>query len=174
MRAAEFIVPAMEIIDYRTETPRAITDTIADNAAAAAMVVGGRTIRPMDVDIRWVGATLSKNGVIEESGVSAAIMGHPAAGVAWLVNKLAPLDRKSTPLNSSHANISYVAFCLKKKHIVYFLPLSTPRNLCNPLSPRLVSVPKPTKTSPTSPTPVQPHHGYSRVIRLFLDRKVTL
>src|SRR3712207_12744 len=94
MRAAEFIVPAMEIIDYRTETPRAITDTIADNAAAAAMVVGGRTIRPMDIDIRWVGATLSKNGIIEESGVSAAVMGHPAAGVAWLANKLAPLGGK--------------------------------------------------------------------------------
>ena len=43
----------------------------------------------MDVDIRWVGATLSKNGIIEESGVSAAVMGHPAAGIAWLVNKLA-------------------------------------------------------------------------------------
>ncbi len=94
MRAADFVVPALEVIDYRTEVPRAITDTIADNAAAAAMVVGGRTIRPMDVDIRWVGATLSKNGVIEESGVSAAIMGHPAAGVAWLVNKLAPLGGK--------------------------------------------------------------------------------
>jgi len=64
--------------------PRAITDTIADNAASGGMVVGGRTIRPMDVDIRWVGATLSKNGIIEESGVSAAIMGHPAAGIAWL------------------------------------------------------------------------------------------
>ena len=74
--------------------PRAITDTIADNAAAGGMVVGGRTIRPMDVDIRWVGATLSKNGIIEESGVSAAIMGHPAAGIAWLVNKLAPLDAR--------------------------------------------------------------------------------
>jgi 2-oxo-hept-3-ene-1,7-dioate hydratase len=91
MRATEFVVPALEIIDYRTEVPRAITDTIADNAAAAAMVTGGRVIRPWDVDIRWVGATLSKNGVIEESGVSAAVMGHPAAGVAWLANKLAPL-----------------------------------------------------------------------------------
>src|SRR4051794_31093192 len=88
MRATEFVVPALEIIDYRTEVPRAITDTIADNAAFGAIVVGGRVIRPMDVDIRWVGATLSKNGIIEESGVSAAIMGHPAAGVAWLVNKL--------------------------------------------------------------------------------------
>ncbi|BCH16637.1 MULTISPECIES: 2-oxo-hept-4-ene-1,7-dioate hydratase [unclassified Mesorhizobium] len=88
MRATEFIVPALEIIDYRTEVPRAITDTIADNAAFGAIVVGGRVIRPMDIDIRWIGATLSKNGIIEESGVSAAVMGHPAAGVAWLVNKL--------------------------------------------------------------------------------------
>ncbi|MEH7911922.1 2-oxo-hepta-3-ene-1,7-dioic acid hydratase [Rhizobium laguerreae] len=88
MRATEFIVPALEIIDYRTEVPRAITDTIADNAAFGAIVVGGRVIRPLDVDIRWIGATLSKNGIIEESGVSAAVMGHPAAGVAWLVNKL--------------------------------------------------------------------------------------
>src|SRR3712207_6900665 len=33
--------------------------------------------------------------------------------VAWLV------DRKSTRLNSSHANISYAVFCLKKKKIVH-------------------------------------------------------
>ncbi|MEY2926727.1 MAG: hypothetical protein RL367_1204 [Pseudomonadota bacterium] len=88
MRATEFVTPALEIIDYRTEVPRAITDTIADNAAFAAIVLGGRMVRPFDVDVRWVGATLSKNGIIEESGVSAAIMGHPAAGIAWLVNKL--------------------------------------------------------------------------------------
>src|SRR3712207_7109262 len=34
-----------------------------------------------------------------------------------------PLDRKSTRLNSSHANISYAVFCLKKKktlHIILF------------------------------------------------------
>jgi 2-oxo-hept-3-ene-1,7-dioate hydratase len=94
MRATEFVVPALEIIDYRTEVPRAITDTIADNAAFGAMVVGGRPIRPMDADIRWVGATLSKNGLIEESGVSAAVMGHPAAGIAWLVNKLHAVDAR--------------------------------------------------------------------------------
>ena len=51
-------------------------------------------IRPMDTDVRWVGATLSKNGIIEESGVSAAVMGHPAAGIAWLVNKLAAVGAK--------------------------------------------------------------------------------
>jgi len=94
LRATEVVVPALEVIDYRTEVPRAITDTIADNAAFAAIVVGGRPVRPYDVDIRWVGATLSQNGIIEESGVSAAIMGHPAAGIAWLANKLHIVNAK--------------------------------------------------------------------------------
>jgi len=86
MRATEFVVPALEIIDYRTKVSRAIVDTIADNAAFAAIVVGGRTIQPMDVDTRRVGATLSKNGAIEDSGVS--------ADIAWLVNKLQAIDAK--------------------------------------------------------------------------------
>src|SRR3712207_6936483 len=30
-----------------------------------------------------------------------------------------PLDRKSTRLNSSHANISYAVFCLKKKNYIH-------------------------------------------------------
>lgn len=94
LRATELVVPALEIIDYRTEVPRSITDTIADNAAFGAIVVGGRPVRPFDTDIRWVGATLSQNGVIEESGVSAAIMGHPAAGIAWLANKLHAVGSK--------------------------------------------------------------------------------
>src|SRR3712207_8932066 len=32
-------------------------------------------------------------------------------------DQLAAVDRKSTRLNSSHANISYAVFCLKKKNI---------------------------------------------------------
>lgn len=91
LRATEFVQPALEIIDYRTEVPRQIVDTIADNAAFGAIVLGGRTIRPFDTDLRWVGATLSQNGCIEETGLAAGIMGHPAAGLAWLVNKLAAL-----------------------------------------------------------------------------------
>src|SRR3712207_8981285 len=31
-------------------------------------------------------------------------------------------DRKSTRLNSSHANISYAVFCLKKKKLVSYMP----------------------------------------------------
>jgi 2-oxo-hept-3-ene-1,7-dioate hydratase len=67
-------------------------DTISDNAANAAVVVGGRAIRPLDVDLRWVCALLYRNGVIEESGVAAAVLNHPANGVAWLANKLSAYD----------------------------------------------------------------------------------
>src|SRR3712207_7236609 len=38
-----------------------------------------------------------------------------AAGISCLLGST--LDRKSTRLNSSHANISYAVFCLKKKKI---------------------------------------------------------
>src|SRR3712207_7781508 len=38
-----------------------------------------------------------------------------ATTVARLAARLAGVDRKSTRLNSSHANISYAVFCLKKK-----------------------------------------------------------
>lgn len=105
VRATELVVPALEIIDHRTEPSREVADMIADNAAFGAIVVGGRAIRPVDADIRWVGATLSRNGVIEESGVSAAVMGHPAAAVAWLANALgavgARLERGHIVLSGS-------------------------------------------------------------------------
>jgi len=97
VRATELVVPALEVIDHRTEPTRAVVDMIADNAAFGAIIVGGRAVRPMDADIRWIGATLSKNGVIEESGVSASVMGHPAAAVAWLANALAAVGARLEP-----------------------------------------------------------------------------
>lgn len=97
--ATDYVVPALEIIDGRSKYPRTIVDNIADNAACAGIVLGGRPMRPMDIDLRWVGAILLKNGVIEESGVSAAVLGHPALGIAWLANKLAQHD---TGLESGH------------------------------------------------------------------------
>lgn len=97
--ATDYVVPALEIIDGRSKYPRRIVDNIADNAACAGIVLGGRPIRPMDIDLRWVGAILLKNGEIEETGVSAAVLGHPGLGVAWLANALAAHD---TGLEAGH------------------------------------------------------------------------
>lgn len=97
LRSAEYVTPALEILDARVQMSdpdtghlRTIVDTIADNAADAGLVLGGRVVKPMDIDLRWVSALLLRNGVIEESGVAAAVLNHPANGVAWLANRLAP------------------------------------------------------------------------------------
>ena len=99
LNATDYVVPAAEIVDGRahridpeTDKPRTVLDSIADNAGNAALIVGGRPMRPMDVDLRWVAALCYRNNVIEESGVAAAVLNHPANGVAWLANKLAPFD----------------------------------------------------------------------------------
>lgn len=89
LRATEYVVPAIEIIDARVQNPRKIFDTVADNGAAAGIVLGGRAVAPMDVDLRWVGGLLYRNADIEETGVSAGVLGHPAMGIAWLANKVA-------------------------------------------------------------------------------------
>jgi len=78
-----------------SKAPRKVFDTISDNAANAGIVLGGRPMRPMRsdaVDRRWAGALLYKNGVIEESGLGAAVLNHPGNGIVWLANKLAAHD----------------------------------------------------------------------------------
>lgn len=104
LRATDYVTPALEIIDARIEridkatgTTRKVFDTISDNAANAGIVVGGRPVKPDAVDLRWVAALLHRNGVIEESGVAAAVLNHPATGVAWLANKLAPYGESLEP-----------------------------------------------------------------------------
>jgi 2-oxo-hept-3-ene-1,7-dioate hydratase len=92
LRATEYVIPSIEIIDARVQNPRKIFDTVADNAAAAGLVLGGRPVKPDEVDLRWVGAAFYRNSEIEETGLAAGVLGHPARAIAWLANKLAPFD----------------------------------------------------------------------------------
>src|ERR1700681_3879268 len=46
LRATEYVVPAIEIVDARLQDPRKIVDTVADNGAAAGIVIGGRAGGP--------------------------------------------------------------------------------------------------------------------------------
>ncbi|MBA4491639.1 2-oxo-hept-4-ene-1,7-dioate hydratase [Paracoccus sp. S1E-3] len=92
LRATEYVVPSIEIIDARVTEPRKIFDTVADNGAAAGIVLGGRPVRPDEVDLRWIGAVFYRNSEIEETGLAAGVLGHPAMAIAWLANKLAPFD----------------------------------------------------------------------------------
>ncbi len=90
LAAIDYAVPALEVLNSHIELEgRTIVDTISDNAAYGAMVVGDERRRPDEIDLRWVPGVLSRNGEIEETGVAAGVLGHPATGVAWLANKFA-------------------------------------------------------------------------------------
>lgn len=100
LRATEYVTPALEILDTRilrvdpdTGKTRTILDTIADNAADAGVVTGGRAFKPQDVDLRWVGAIVFRNGQVEETGLAAGVLNHPAMGIAWLANRLSEYGR---------------------------------------------------------------------------------
>ena len=97
LNATDYVIPALELIaarSYRVDPEngyvRKIFDTISDNAANAGIIMGGRPIKPMDMDLRWAGALLYRNGVMEETGLAAGVLNHPANGIAWIAKRFAP------------------------------------------------------------------------------------
>ncbi|MEM7077513.1 MAG: 2-oxo-hept-4-ene-1,7-dioate hydratase [Pseudomonadota bacterium] len=97
LNATDYVVPALEIIAARshrkhpqTGYTRKVVDTVADNAGNAGIIMGGRPIKPDAMDLRWCGGILSLNGVIEETGLAAAVLNHPANGICWVARRFAP------------------------------------------------------------------------------------
>jgi 2-oxo-hept-3-ene-1,7-dioate hydratase len=96
LNATDYVSPSLEILDTRilrvdpaSGRARTIVDTISDNAANAGLVLGGRPVRPDAVDMRWMGAIVSRNAEVEETGLGAGVLNDPARGIAWLANRLA-------------------------------------------------------------------------------------
>jgi 2-oxo-hept-3-ene-1,7-dioate hydratase len=97
VEATDYVSPAIEIIDARAQDPRTIFDTVADNGAAAGVVLGKGRFDPRQIDLRWVGAMMYRNGEIEETGLAAGVLDDPANAVAWLANKLVAFDESIEP-----------------------------------------------------------------------------
>jgi len=94
--ATDYVAPSLEILDTRvqrvdpeTGKARIIVDTIADNAANAGIVLGAERHAVDSVDLRWAGAILKRDGVVEETGLGAAVLDDPVTGILWLVHRLA-------------------------------------------------------------------------------------
>lgn len=89
LAATAAVTACIEIIDSRVRDWRiALPDTVADLASCARVVVG-RTRVPVDgLDLRLLGAVVEQNGEVAATGAGAAVLGHPAAGVAWAANTL--------------------------------------------------------------------------------------
>lgn len=101
LAATDYVSPAIEILDTRilradpaTGATRKVTDTIADNAANAGIVMGTARHDPADVDLRWVGAIVSRNGEVEETGLGAGVLNDPVEGVVWLARRMADYGQR--------------------------------------------------------------------------------
>lgn len=90
LRATAGIMPAIEIIDSRVKDWKIkIQDTIADGASIGRVILSGKLTPLEDIDMRYMGLVLAKNGEVVATAAGAAVLGHPANAVAWLANKLA-------------------------------------------------------------------------------------
>jgi len=93
IRATEFLLPAIEIIDSRVKDWKInIQDTIADNASSAFIVTGRKPLPVNEVDLFSTGMVFLKNGEVVNTGAAAAVMGNPVNSVAWLINKLSEFE----------------------------------------------------------------------------------
>lgn len=89
LRATEGVMASIEIVDTRVKDWKIkLPDTIADNASSAFFVLGSKLVDPSDLDLRLIGMVMEKNGEVVSTGAGAAVLGHPAASVAWLANKM--------------------------------------------------------------------------------------
>ncbi|MEO0865279.1 MAG: 2-oxo-hepta-3-ene-1,7-dioic acid hydratase, partial [Pseudomonadota bacterium] len=94
LSATDYAVPALEILDTRilrtdptTGQSRKVFDTIADNAANAGIVLGGDMHEPDN--LRWVGAIVTRDGTVEETGLGAGVLNDPVESVVWLARRMA-------------------------------------------------------------------------------------
>jgi 2-keto-4-pentenoate hydratase len=96
--ATEAVAVALEVVDSRiADWKLTLPDTVADNASSGAVVLGEWIPFDDGLDLTTARASLSLNGTDIDSGVGAAVMGDPAAAVAWLANALAPFGTEIQP-----------------------------------------------------------------------------
>jgi 2-oxo-3-hexenedioate decarboxylase len=94
LAATEAVYPAIDVLDSRfAGYSFTLPDVIADNASAAGFILGGQGTDPSGIDLRLTGVVLEKNGELAGTAAGAAVLGHPAASVAWLVRALAARGR---------------------------------------------------------------------------------
>ena len=90
LRCTAFVAPAIELIDSRIADWRiGLVDTIADNASSCGVVLGKERVKPDELDLRAIEATLHRNGEQVAAGRADAVLGDPAVAVAWLADKVA-------------------------------------------------------------------------------------
>ncbi len=100
LAASDVVLPGIEVIDSRYRDFKFdLKSVVADNTSAARFVVGGTPWMRAALICAPTGIVLEKNGEVVALGAGAAVLGHPAAAVAMLVNHLGRRG-KSLPAGS--------------------------------------------------------------------------
>lgn len=106
LEATEYVVPCLEICDfriYRDKVQRLIKDSIADNAAFGGYVLGDVPVYVEHVDLSLVPYAFEVNNRQIEVSCGAAVYDDPALSVAWLANTFYALH---TPLKKGEIVLS--------------------------------------------------------------------
>ena len=90
LAATYAVVPAVEVMASRYADRFRLPDSISDNAGAARVVLGSRPGSPSELgDLRLIGCAFRCRDEIVDTAAGGAVMGDPAAAVAWLATSLA-------------------------------------------------------------------------------------
>lgn len=83
------VMPALEIVDSRiSDWKISIVDTIADNGASAAFVLGRESKNLDEIDFASCGMILTRNGEEVSVGTASACLGSPLNAALWLARTL--------------------------------------------------------------------------------------
>ena len=104
IQATDYVSPSIEILDTRimrldpqSGQARTVFDTISDNAANAGIVLGSQKHQLDSFDLRWVGAIVSRNNEVEETGLGAGVLNDPIESVVWLARRMAHYGQSIEP-----------------------------------------------------------------------------
>lgn len=98
VRATEYCLPAVEIVDSRIENWNIrFVDTVADNASSGLFVLGGRPRRLGDFDITACAMEMRRGDLTVSRGTGRACLGSPLTAAVWLADVMA---RRGRPLQA--------------------------------------------------------------------------
>lgn len=94
IRATEYAVPSIEIVDSRIENWNIkFVDTVADNASSGLFVLGGRPVRLSDIDLTACAMEMKRGDEIVSRGNGRACLGSPLNAAIWLADMMVRCGR---------------------------------------------------------------------------------
>lgn len=94
IRAVEYAVPAIEIVDSRIANWHInFVDTVADNASSGLFILGGQPVKLSDIDLTACAMEMKRGNEIVSRGNGRACLGSPLNATIWLADMMVRCGR---------------------------------------------------------------------------------